>query len=97
MTVYISGSIRNDPNFRERFRQGEEAVLKMGHKVINPVTLDTLYPMPWATQKDYANRDINLILTECDAIYMLKGWMHSIGARAEHAVAQWAELVRMYE
>ena len=36
-------------------------------------------------------------LIDCDAIYMLRGWEQSNGARAEHAVAVWIGLEIMYQ
>ena len=36
-------------------------------------------------------------LVDCDAIYMLRGWENSKGARAEHAVAVWVGLDIMYQ
>ena len=36
-------------------------------------------------------------LVDCDAIYMLRGWENSKGARAEHAVAVWIGLEIMYQ
>ena len=41
-------------------------------------------------------RDINALL-ECDGIYMLKGWLWSVGAFAEWAVALWANKLIRYE
>ena len=37
--------------------------------------------------KDYLLRDIGEI-SECDAIFLCKGWEHSKGCRAEHAFAR---------
>jgi len=36
-------------------------------------------------------RDVDAVLS-CDAIYMLRGWEGSTGARAERALAEWAGL-----
>lgn len=36
-------------------------------------------------------------LVGCDAIYMLRGWEQSKGARAEHAVAVWIGLEIIYQ
>lgn len=46
---------------------------------------------PGTESADYATRDLELLAT-CDAIYMLKGWGASTGARAEYAVAKWRGL-----
>jgi hypothetical protein len=36
-------------------------------------------------------------LIDSDAIYMLRGWEQSKGARAEHAVAVWIGLEIIYQ
>lgn len=36
-------------------------------------------------------------LCDCDAIYMLRGWEQSKGARAEHTVAVWIGLEIIYQ
>jgi len=36
-------------------------------------------------------------LVDCDAIYMLRGWERSKGARAEYAVAVWIGLEIIYQ
>jgi len=41
--------------------------------------------------------DLNFITQEADAIYMLKGWEKSLGARAEHATATALGLEIIYE
>ena len=41
--------------------------------------------------------DTNWICREADAIYMLKGWERSGGARAEHALASALRLYIMYQ
>ena len=46
---------------------------------------------PGTESADFATRDLELLAT-CDAIYMLKGWGASTGARAEYAVAKWRGL-----
>ena len=38
-TVYISGPITADPNYRERFKTAEESLSKAGYTAINPVEL----------------------------------------------------------
>jgi len=40
--------------------------------------------------------DIRALL-ECDAIYMLRGWEQSAGARCEHLVAAMCGIEIMYE
>jgi hypothetical protein len=45
---------------------------------------------------DAIDRDIAAI-KKCDAIYMLRGWESSSGAKAEKALAEWMRLEVLYE
>ena len=42
-------------------------------------------------------KECMIAITECTHIYMLKGWEHSTGARAEHALAVCLGLEVIYE
>jgi len=55
------------------------------------ITDYSLIPM-----KKYLYEDINALF-ECDAIYMLKGWENSKGARAEHALAVALDIEIFYQ
>jgi hypothetical protein len=46
-------------------------------------------PAEAGTREEIIRRDINALLA-CDAIYMLPGWEHSAGAKAELHLARWA-------
>ena len=81
MKVYISGAITNDFNYKEKFKQAEEKLLKMGHAVLNP----TIIP-PVLTHKEHMHIDLAMI-DICDALYMLKDWEQSEGAKAEYRYA----------
>ena len=67
---------------REAFHKAEEELKREGHTVLNPAVLpDGL------TQPHYM--DICMAMIRCmDAIYMLKGWQRSAGAKAELALAE---------
>ena len=70
--------------------------------VVNPAKLDRelgfdcLGDMDKNFLIDALRRDM-IAITECDAIYLLRGWEKSDGARAEHALAVALNLYRLYE
>lgn len=81
MKVYISGAITNDFNYKEKFKQAEEKLLKMGHAVLNPTVIPPIFSHKEHMHIDYAMIDI------CDALYMLKDWESSKGAKVEYRYA----------
>jgi Domain of unknown function (DUF4406) len=88
--VYISGVISNGNALtplqieanKAKFFQAEQNISDDGHTPINPLRIDT-------EGKDWRGcleADIKELL-ECDAIYMLRGWEASKGARLEFHIA----------
>jgi len=103
-TVYICGPMRGHKDLNHpAFFEAEEALLKAGHKVINPARMDQLLGLdPHNSQMDSkfieeaARRDIDAVF-ECDEIILLPNWEKSKGAKAEIAVAQWlSKPIRIY-
>ena len=102
--IYISGGMRGYKNFNFlNFFRAERKLKKLGWEVINPAreswrilkeggykTFDDI-PMRVFVRED------NLALLECDAIYLLNGWEHSVGANGEFNTAKWANLEFYYE
>lgn len=82
--VYISGSITKDADYREHFKAAEEKLRSMGMRVFNPAKHEADPDKSW---EDYMKRDI-AELTRCRAIYLLKGWKKSRGARLEYKIAK---------
>lgn len=64
----------------------------MGHEVINPCCIDGL-PL---TREEYLKVDL-FLLYFCDAIYMLKNWERSEGAKREKEEAEELGLKIIYE
>lgn len=51
----------------------------------------SIIPPSAGTRTEILRRDVDALL-ECEAIYMLPGWEHSVGAKAELHLARWAGL-----
>ena len=82
--VYISGSITKDPEYRSHFIAAENKLRAMGMKVFNPAKFDA---DPNKTWEDYMRNDITQLM-RCRAIYLLKGWRQSRGAKLEYKIAK---------
>lgn len=84
MIIYISGKITGTADYMERFAQAEKRLKVLGHKTINPAKKNKGNDgKEWAW---YMRRCIKW-LCGADAIYMLRGWRKSPGARLEHQIA----------
>lgn len=87
MTVYISGKVSGDSNFREKFAIAEKA-LKGKHPVLKIKTVN-----PVKGEKEgksweyYLKKDIKKLL-KCNAIYLLPDWRESKGALFEKEIAE---------
>ncbi|MCR4822219.1 MAG: DUF4406 domain-containing protein [Treponema sp.] len=77
MKVYISGKITGDENYKTKFSKIEEEILSYGYTVFNPAVLPAGFDY-----EDYMDIDL-LALSRCDAIFLLKDWESSPGARRE--------------
>ena len=82
--IYISGPVSglDEADVRMSFRAAEWRLQGEGHEVVNPVRLCS---SDWSWGK--CMRVCITALMGCDAVYMLKGWKRSKGARLEHFVA----------
>lgn len=80
MTIYISGPISSNPDFKGRFAKAAGYLERCGHKAINPGELGSYAPgQPWSFYMTMAL----VALPWCDAIYMLEGYEDSTGAMIE--------------
>lgn len=99
MIVYISGKITGTKDYLNRFHMAQNSLERSGHTVVNPAeigtALDRMVPFEM-THDEYMQIDL-MLLKKCDAIYMLKGFDDSPGAREERVKAiAWGEKV-LYE
>lgn len=81
MRVFISGPISNNPDYKKLFNKAEKLLIKQEHSVVNPSFLPEGFSYPAYIRMCIA------MLTECDAIALLRGWQNSDGVRAELAEA----------
>lgn len=85
-TIYISGKISGLDTKQAAFLfyDAEIKLLQQFKNVINPMELVPYDPK--LTWHYYMVKDIEALL-QCDAIFMLKNWGQSKGARVERAIA----------
>lgn len=95
MKVYISGKISGTDltETRKRFAAVAKELQEQGHTTINPFENGLSENDSW---ENHIVRGIADLL-HCKAIYMLRDWEESKGARIEQAIALELELLIMYE
>ena len=72
--------------------KAEQNVRNEGHEPVNPMKLSHNHGRRWA---EYMCECFNA-LKECEAIYMMPGYINSIGACAEHVEARSLKLKVIY-
>lgn len=85
MNVYISGKITGLPEEEARglFKEAFNKLMDSGFRPVNPMDLVHEHDLSW---QSYMREDL-IALLKCDAIYMLKNWAGSRGAKIEHQLA----------
>ncbi len=83
-TVYISGAVSSDPDFKAKFDRAEKHVMAAGAKrCINPTSV---LPDDWEYHEQMAH--CMLMVQHSEVIAMLSCWSSSPGAKAERAYAE---------
>lgn len=77
MKVYLSVKITGDAGYRQKFEAVQNELTSYGYVVFNPAVLPDGFEY-----EDYMSLDL-LILSRCDAIYLLRDWKNSPGAKRE--------------
>lgn len=84
MLLFISGKITGDDNFKAKFKQVQDKLIKQGHRVLNPCWIDA--EMANLEHSEYLHIDFAMI-DIADGIYMLSDWQDSTGAKMEYDYA----------
>lgn len=95
MRIYIAGKITglSINEYQERFMQANCRLRNMNHYPVDPVYLGTFYDLPYEA---YMEID-KILISTCEAIYMLSNWEDSPGARREHEYGKELGLQILYE
>ena len=93
--IYLSGAISSLPieTARRAFAQAEELLQAQGWEVVNPMNNGLPVEASW---EQHLAEDV-LLLLACKAVYMMRGWRESRGARLEHAIAKRVRMRIIYE
>lgn len=80
MKIYIAGKISGDKNYKKKFKKAERFLRRLGHSVMNPAWIVPSDEFGW---EDYMQ--VSAIMQgRCNAVYFLKDWNESEGARIEY-------------
>ncbi|HHG0316967.1 TPA: DUF4406 domain-containing protein [Escherichia coli] len=92
LKIYIAGPMTGYPDYnRAAFNAKASELMAEGHIVLNPAVLPG-----GLCQSEYMDICLAMVRS-ADAIYLLNRWEESIGARAEHALAEKLGLTVIYE
>lgn len=83
-TIYLSGKITGEENYKEKFAEAESKLTEMGYKVVNPSVISVF---DFFTHEQFLHIDYSLIDC-CDALFMLPDWQNSKGAIKEWHYAE---------
>lgn len=81
-TIYLSGAISGNPDYRKEFGIAEKELVKRGFAVVNPALRDGC-----DTWEEYMRADIADLVTKCDAVAIVNDITNSRGALLEFGIA----------
>ena len=95
--IYLSGKITGTSDYMQRFEEAAQSLRATYEdiEVINPALVCQSLPESFK-HEEYMRVCLSL-LGLCDAIYLLKGWENSKGARIEAEVAYSLNMDIMHE
>ena len=79
MKIYIAGKITGDKNYKSKFKRAEKLLRSLGHSVMNPAWIAPSDDFTWT---DYMQIS-GMMQARCNAVYFLKDWKESEGAKIE--------------
>lgn len=82
-TIYLSGAISGNPDYRKEFGIAEKELVKRGFAVVNPAHRDGC-----DTWEEYMRADIADLVTKCDAVAIVNDITNSRGALLEITIAR---------
>ena len=99
MRIYISGAITGHDDYMERFRRAEMKLKAEGHQVFNPARIFEMVQtsIGWELKYESLLAADLAMLQSCDAIYFLRGYEYSNGARTEMIKARQLGLTELFE
>lgn len=77
-TVFITGKITGDPNYREKFNKAQKELEEQGYIVLNPAFLP-----PYGFEYEAYMRMTIPMVMECETLCLLPDWSDSEGSRTE--------------
>lgn len=85
MKIYISGKITGIPiqEAETKFQAAQDLLEELGFDVVNPLKNGLKKN---SSYEEHMKIDIELILS-CDVVYMMDGWINSVGACIEYDIA----------
>lgn len=97
MKIYISGSISNNPNYKEDFERAEDYIFNNmpNAEVINPALVNGFLPKS-TTHEEYMRMSF-CMLDMADAILMISNWKTSCGASQEYGYALAKDKIILFE
>lgn len=95
MKIYISGAITGTDDFIDRFAKAEKELTEQGYSVVNPAKVNAQLPKD-TDYEDYMRMSF-CMLSMCEAIYLLRGFEKSCGAKRELEFAKSEDMEIMYE
>ena len=91
--IYIAGPMRGVPKFnRPAFEDWAETLRAIGWDVVSPVEIGAKFGTDLQIDSDpellrkVKGEELRALVT-CEAIYLLRNWQYSVGAREELAAA----------
>ena len=95
MKIYISGAITGTDDYMERFAKAEKELTEQGYSVVNPARVNAQLPED-TSYEEYMKMSFCMI-DMCEAIYMLRGFEKSRGAKRELEFAKSEGMEIIYE